>query len=87
MKSIRKTKGKDYYNMWLIENHLWTSFFKKRKPGNTLKLDFEFDGVNPKTVNFWIELYMKKVMRLYDHKDFNKKAYLEYQLQRPNNEN
>lgn len=87
LKSIRKTKNKDYYQMWIVENHLWSSFFKKRKPGNTLNLDFKLDDVEQHTLEFWIGNYMKKVMRLYDHKDFNKKAYLEYQLQRPENEN
>lgn len=73
--SIQKTKKKDSYSRYLVENHIYKVFFGKADYLDAPEVNF-----NVKTKKYWEELYVKDAMLFSDHKKFNKKGYLEYQL-------
>jgi hypothetical protein len=64
------------YDLYLYENHLYNAFFK----GGSIRNAPVLNNTSKQIEEFWKTDYMRKVMQFYDHKDFNKKAYLEYQL-------
>lgn len=73
---IRETED---YTIYLVDKAMYKAFFKKGS-FNNIPLEKRLKFGNARS--FYIDNFVEKAMEFYDHPDFNKTAYMQYQLQK-----
>ena len=73
-KNIKKTKHATEYQYWLVQDYMYKLYF-----GKTTEIEIPKDMYN-KDFEFLRDMYHQELMTYQEHKKFNKKGYLFYQL-------
>lgn len=80
--AVRDTRRSQAYARYLIDSELYEAFFNNGSLKNvTSKPNLHFNNYDA-----YVEQFVTRAMDFYDNPKFNKRAYLEYQLQKKDND-